>query len=98
MHPGSPPPSNKFRKLKHVPNETPKKKVVDSTVVDLEYNKNPSTGDVTDNMRLTVVLKAGTKNPKGFMERAWNGANLREKYWFALQDVHASASFTLICA
>ena len=77
-----PPPStpnsspNKFRKLTHVPQDTPKKKAPNGTVVHLEYNKNPSTGELTDNLRLTVVLKAGSKNPKGLMERAWNGANL----------------------
>ena len=85
-----PPPStpnstpNKFRKLKHVPQDTPKKKAPNGTVVHLEYNKNPSTGELTDNLRLTVVLKQGTKNPKGLVERAWNGANLREKWWFVL--------------
>jgi hypothetical protein len=87
MSDSTPPPSapstpNKFRKLKHVPQGTPETKSVQGTVINLEYNKNPSSGELTDNMRLTVVLKAGTKNPKGLVASAWNGANLREKWWF----------------
>ena len=84
---------NKFRKLQHVPQGTPERKALDSTVINLEYNKNPSTGELTDHMRLTVVLKAGTKNPKGLVTSAWNGANLREKWW----SVRRFARCTFVC-
>lgn len=91
----STPPSspNKFRKLTHAPpQETPKKQVFTATTVDLEYTKNPQTGELTDNMRLTVILKAGIKDPKGFMESAWNGANLREKHWSVSACLSSPAS------
>ena len=37
----------------------------------LEYTFNPATQEYTDKMRLGVRLKAGLKNPKGFIEAAW---------------------------
>ena len=74
-------PPNKFRKLNRKV-ETPTNKVIDATIFDLEYTKNPTTGEVTEGMKLTCVLKAGLKNPKGLIESAWNGANLREKWWY----------------
>ena len=53
------------------------------TMVALEKTFNPATQAYTDNFRLGVSLKAGLKNPKGFVEAAWAAAALGEKPWFA---------------
>ena len=80
---------NKFRKLNKPATLTPPKKSFDETVINLEYSMNRKTQETSDNMRLAVVLKAGLKrtlkNPKGFVESAWNGANLCERVWLVLQ-------------
>ena len=83
--PPTPASPNKFRKLNKPATLTPPKKSFDETVINLEYSMNRKTQETSDNMRLAVVLKAGLKNPKGFVESAWNGANLCERVWLVLQ-------------
>ena len=60
----------------------PSKKKKDTTIV-LEKTFNPTTQEYTDKMRLGVRLRAGLKNPKGFMEAAWAAPALNEKPWSA---------------
>ena len=72
-------PINKWARLKTPPKEEYKKKDHHKTHVSLEYTLNPQAQEKSENIRLVVTLKAGIKDPKGFLALAWGGVRLREE-------------------
>ena len=88
-------PISKWGRLKNPQRDTPRKPSADKTCVSLEYTFNPQTQEMTENMRLVVVLRAGIKDPKGFLEAAWEASRLREPIQYSARPiliVHARAS------
>ena len=59
----------------------PAKKKSNCTTFTLEKAFDPVKQVYTDNVRLGVCLKAGIKNPKGFIEQAWAAPALGEAPW-----------------
>ena len=89
--------SAKWGRLKNPPKDTPRKQDLNKTHVSLEYTLNPNTQEMTNNVRLVVVLRAGLKDPKGFMSAAWEGARLRETIQYCTRPipiVHARTRIT----
>ena len=53
----------------------------DITEAVLAYNWNPTTQQMTTNMKLGIRIKKSITGPKGFVEDAWAAPSLCEKPW-----------------
>ena len=82
--PTSPATKRKWGKLKETPD---KRKRADEptsmTAVSLDFTMNPSTKELTQNVRVGVRLKHGIADPKGFFAEAWETGCLRERIVYA---------------
>ena len=82
--PPTSPAKRKWGKLKETPDKRARAdQPRGMTAVSLDFNLNPTTKELTQNVRVGVRLKHGIADPKGFMDEAWETGCLRERIVYA---------------
>ena len=100
--PSSSPAKRKWGKHKDTPEKQARaQRPQNTTTVSLDFTMNPTTKELTTNVRLGLRLRQGIADPRGFMEEAWESGCLRERIVYARRayPAHpciASALLTLV--